>query len=101
MKSDGILPDHLNMDDINISFYDGRLDDHAMGCGSLESESDEEPDFGAKMEEAMSRPITYYVIISENNKLYNTWCGIELLLCVLSSYFYAYKSTFSPMDHYN
>lgn len=42
----------------------------------------------------MSRPITYYIVISSDNFLYKLWCGVDIFCCLLSSYIYAYISVF-------
>ena len=42
----------------------------------------------------MSRPITYYIVISQDNPYYKIWCSIEILSCLMSSYMYAYCSVF-------
>lgn len=46
------------------------------------------------MDKIMSRPLTYYIVISLDNPVYNFWCGVEIISCLLSSYMYAYCSVF-------
>ena len=81
------------MEDINTSFYDGALSKNLLEMMN-ESESDTDDEFGKKMEYFMSMPITYWIVISKDNRLYRFTCGFELMLCIISSYYYGFMATF-------
>ena len=86
------------MGDINTSFFDGALDvDTAKHLNLADDSSDSEIAMQDKLAEAMNKPATYYLIISQDNKLFKAFSGLELLVCVMSSYYYAFMSTFA--DH--
>ena len=46
------------------------------------------------IDKLMSRPITYYIVISSGNPWYKLWCGLDILCCLVSSYMYAYIAVF-------
>ena len=46
----------------------------------------------------MSRPLTYWVVISEDNQLYKMWHLLEIVACLLSSYYYAALASFHDSE---
>ena len=59
-----------------------------------ETDDDESDGLDKKLDEVMSMPITHWIVISKTNKLYRFICGSELILCIISSYYYGYMASF-------
>lgn len=43
--------------------------------------------------------MTQWLIIDMDNKIYALWCFFDLCMCLLSSYYYCFLSTFIEADH--
>lgn len=81
------------MEDINTSFFDGALSKNQIDQMN-ESDSDESDTFSDKIEDFMSYPLTHWIVISQSNKIYRFICGFEMILCIISSYYYGYMASF-------
>ena len=44
----------------------------------------------------LNTPVQEIIVISQNSKIYNMWCVFDILMCLISSYYYAMIST---LDH--
>ena len=98
LKIKGIMPQDLNFNDINTSFYGGNLDVGALQS-LQDSDSDEQISFFEKMLIFFSRPVTHWLIIDMDNKIYALWCFFDLCMCLISSYYYCFLSTFEEPDY--
>jgi hypothetical protein len=88
------------MNDIDSSYYNGNLHQgHQMQEFDYDSDSDEPISFFQKILIFFSRPVTQWLIIDMDNKIYALWCFFDLLMCLLSSYYYCFLSTFVEVDH--
>ena len=89
-KADGIIPNEFTKKDVFMSFFNGAEPETVEVIDSDDSNYVEV----TVMDKIMSRPLTYYIVISLGNPIYKFWCGVEILSCLLSSYMYAYCAVF-------
>jgi len=87
----------LTDDDINKSFFNG-MNSHSDIV--LDSDDSDYVEF-TYFDYLLSKPPADHVIISKDNTLYKYWCALELILCLLSSYYYAYLATFLEYEDTN
>ena len=64
-----------------------------------DSDSDEQISTFQKILIFFSRPVTVWLIIDMDNKIYKFWQFFDLCMCLISSYYYCYLSTFVEADH--
>ena len=64
-----------------------------------DSDSDEQISTFQKILIFFSRPVTVWLIIDMDNKIYKFWQFFNLCMCLISSYYYCYLSTFVEADH--
>ena len=66
-KNIGIQPDDLDLNDIDSSFYNGAKNAQFEVDDDSDSSLDSDKQLERKIEIALSRPLTYWVVISEDN----------------------------------
>lgn len=89
-KINGIHPNLFKKEDITNCFYNGQ--ENFETVESLDSD-DTDYEHVPWIEKFLSIPLMQRIIISEKNKIYNFWCAIDVICCLLSSYYYAYMAT--------
>lgn len=82
----GILPENFFPVDIDISFSSKSNEQAAMGDGS-------------NKKSITDTPFTELIIIYKDNRYYDMLCYAELVLAMLSSYYYAYVAAFIKMEY--
>jgi hypothetical protein len=70
LKINGIQPNELKMEDINTSFFDGALSKNELEMLNETEESDVSDGFDEILDDIMSMPLTHWIVISKENKLY-------------------------------
>ena len=60
----------------------------------INEDTEESEELEEKIRDLMSYPLTYWIVISQDNKIYKFICGFELILCIISSYYYGYLAGF-------
>lgn len=63
-----------------------------------DDDTDESEDLEKKIQLWMSYPLTHWIVISKDNKIYKLISGFELVLCILSSYYYGYMASFHSKE---
>ena len=83
---------------VNTSFYDGNMQSIKGDWSHNHSHNSDSEDDYEKIKHwfhhFLSSPVTSWLIMSKDNKIYRVWAAIEIFCCLISSYYYAHLSIF-------